>query len=59
MTARTNDENKAYVDGYNDCYNQFMEYLRKKPYAKALTAMECIVVVVNGTFALLRGEEDE
>ena len=30
MTKRTDEEIRAYIDGYNACYRQFYECLKRK-----------------------------
>lgn len=49
MIARTKEEIKAYVDGYNTCYDQFCKELLKKGAGinKAIDKMEVMKVAVN------------
>ena len=46
MISRTPKEIKAYADGFNDCYKNFTEYL-KKGQEYALEKMELIHTAVN------------
>ena len=49
MKVRTEDEIRAYVDGYNAAYNQFMECLKnRKSVADSIRKMEIFVAAVNG-----------
>lgn len=57
MITRTPNEIKAYTDGFNDCYNNFMKYLKKGP-EYALEEMELIHTAVNNV-AKMDGEENE
>ena len=52
MNARTPEEVKAYVDGYNACYRDFVEYLKEKPYSVALEKMEMLKVAVDNTYEI-------
>lgn len=49
MIARTKEEIKAYVDGYNACYEQFCKELLKKRAGvnTAINKMEVMKVAVN------------
>ena len=47
MRARTPSEIRAYVDGYNACYKQFCECLKKRPLWKAIENMKPFLTVVN------------
>lgn len=58
MIARAEGEKLAYVEGYDACYKQFCEYLRTKPFAKAMTAMACIHAAVSATVEK-EGADDE
>lgn len=50
MKRRTEGEIKAYVDGYNACYNQFCECLKgRKSVWQAVKKMELFVTAVNST----------
>lgn len=39
MEQRTVEEIKAYADGYNDCYNQFVESIKNKSRLMAIKEM--------------------
>lgn len=47
MVKRSENEIKAYIEGYNACYEQFRECLKKRPLRKAIENMEIYVEVVN------------
>lgn len=47
MTQRTKSEKQAYVEGYNNCFNQFLKYLNDKDVEKAVKDMKVIVELVN------------
>lgn len=47
LTQRTPEETKAYVEGFNNAYKQFLEYLRKPPLRKAVDQMKVLVAAVN------------
>ena len=57
MRARSPQELKAYIDGYNACFKQYTEILDAKRYPAATAAqishsvdhMKIIVAAVNGT----------
>lgn len=45
---RTESEIKAYVDGYNACFKQFMECLKgRKSLMDAIRKMDLFVMAVN------------
>ena len=46
MKMRTEAEMKAYVDGYNDCFNQFIEYF-ENPLYEFLSNMYVMKAAVN------------
>lgn len=55
MRARTLDEMKAYVQGYNICFDQFMHYLQiSKNVREAIGKMRAIREAVNAVI-----EEEE
>lgn len=39
MEQRTVEEIKAYADGYNDCYNQFVKSIKNKSRLMAIKEM--------------------
>lgn len=48
MKKRTNEEIKAYVDGYNDCFEQFSECLKgRKNVMDAVRKMRLYREAVN------------
>ena len=48
MKRRTEGETKAYVEGYNACYDQFCKYLQcRKSVAEAVSKMAILVTAVN------------
>lgn len=48
MKKRTNEEIKAYVDGYNDCFEQFSECLKgRKSVVDAVRKMRLYREAVN------------
>lgn len=49
MNRRTDEEIKAYIDGYNACFKQFCEVLphSRKYIADAIDEMRLYVVAVN------------
>ena len=48
MKARTPEEMKAYIDGYNACFKTFMEYLKYESVGDAVDRMKIITAAVNG-----------
>lgn len=55
MNRRTEDEIKAYVDGYTKCYNDFTEYLKgRKGVEYAIRKMNMLLTAVK---AVLEQEE--
>ena len=49
MIKRTESEIKAYIDGYNACFKQFVEYLDKSIVSnqKSVERMKILVTAVN------------
>lgn len=49
MRQRTDEEIKAYVEGYNACFKQFCEILphTRKYIGESIEKMRCYVVAVN------------
>lgn len=48
MTRRTPEEIRAYVDGYNDCFNQFRECLNgRKSVMDSVRKMQVCKDLVN------------
>lgn len=48
MTRRTPEEIRAYVDGYNDCFNQFRECLKgRKSVMDSVRKMQVCKDLVN------------
>lgn len=48
MTRRTPEEIKAYIDGYNDCFNRFCECLKgRKSVMDAIRKMRVCKDLVN------------
>jgi hypothetical protein len=57
MKKRTNEEIKAYVDGYNDCFEQFSECLKhRKSVMDAVRKMRMYREAVNN---VLNTEEEQ
>ena len=54
---RTKDEKHAYVEGYNNCFNQFLKYLSEKDVARAVKDMKIIVELVNYSLEIDYDEE--
>lgn len=48
MIARTDNEVKAYVDGYNNCFNSFVELLQNNDSQKAIEKMKILLSATNG-----------
>ena len=60
MKRRTEGEIKAYVDGYNACYNQFCECLKgRKSVWQAVKKMELFVTAVNSTVEVADAPQTE
>ena len=58
MKARTPEEIKAYIDGYNACYEQFCDCLKnRKSLMDAIRKMEKYKAAVNGVVEY-GGEQD-
>ena len=49
MIVRTESERQAYVDGYNNCFNSFVELLKTKDVETAIKKMKLLVVATNST----------
>lgn len=47
MERRTFDGVKGYVDGYSDCYRQFVNYLGNHLPEDAITKMEALMMAVE------------
>ena len=47
MAQRTESEKQAYVEGYNNCFKQFLKYLNRGDVEKAVKDMKVIVGLVN------------
>ena len=45
--SRSKGEKQAYVEGYNNCFKQFLKYLNEKGVEKAVKDMKIIVELVN------------
>lgn len=59
MKIRTDAEIKAYVDGYNAAYNQFLKCFEgRKNLIEAIKKMEIFVATVNGIVGW-EGEDDD
>lgn len=59
MKMRTEAEMKAYVDGYNACFNQFIEYLKginENPLHEIVSNMYVMKAAVN---AVVEKEEND
>ena len=57
MNRRTEDEIKAYIDGYNDCFNQFCECFKgRKSLIDAIKKMKTFLAAVNNVVAKEGGE---
>lgn len=58
MRQRTNDEIKAYADGYNDCFKQFCDCLRgRKSVMDSVRKMRLYKEAVNAVVST-KGDED-
>lgn len=58
MTRRTEEQIRAYIDGYNDCFQQFCECLRnRKSVPDSIRKMRLFVDAVNKVTN--RGEKDD
>lgn len=59
MIIRTASENKAYIDGYNACFDAFTEYLQsKKTRQEIIEKMTLIRTAVNSA-SLFYGQEQK
>lgn len=47
MLARTDNEIKAYKDGFNICFNFFVEYLKHNDKEKAIEKMTMLLTATN------------
>ena len=56
-TSRTKGEKQAYVEGYNNCFKQFLKYLSEKDVEKAVKDMKVIVDLVNYSLEIDYDEE--
>lgn len=45
---RTESEMKAYIDGWNACYDRFLDYLRKNSKRDSVEKMRVIKAAVDG-----------
>ena len=53
LKQRTPEESKAYLEGFNNAYNQFCEYLHtEKSKYKAIRSMNTLVKAVNTLFGM-------
>ena len=60
MRMRTEAEIKAYVDGYNACFNAFCEYLKgRKSVIDAVRKMHMLKSAVNACIETKESEVDE
>lgn len=63
MIMRTESENKAYIDGYNHCFDSFVEMLKsKKDIDKAIKKMELLKVAVNNAaifYGQRKGDDED
>lgn len=58
MNRRTEDEIKAYIDGYNDCFNQFCECFKgRKSLIDAIRKMKLYRAAVNGVIEKEKNHE--
>ena len=47
MIARTDSEIKAYKDGFNNCFNFFVNYLKNNSKEKAIEKMTILLTATN------------
>ena len=60
MKIRTPEEIKAYIDGYNACYEQFCSQLKnRKSLIDVIRKMEILKAAVNNVFEDKEGEVGE
>ena len=59
MILRSSDEIKAYIEGYNACYHQYNEFLKKRPVYKAQMKMKLMMEAVNNAMVFTEGNENE
>ena len=55
--SRTNNEKQAYVEGYNNCFKQFLKYINEKELEKAVKDMKVIVELVNHSLEIDSDED--
>ena len=58
MIARTDNEVKSYVDGYNNCFNSFVELLKNNDSKRAIEKMQLLLIATNSVTSELKGEND-
>ncbi len=56
LKMRTEDEIRAYVDGYNDCYDQFMECLSN--YLPSRTAVRKMALMKEAVNNVVKDNRD-
>ncbi len=56
MKARTPEEKKAYVDGFNVCFEMFVAQLKHKKVSNAIKSME---IIRHGVNSVVEREEDD
>lgn len=59
IRMRTENEMKAYADGYRACGEQFKEYLAKHPVDEAIKKMDIISTSINRLANEINEEEGE
>lgn len=59
LRRRTENEVRAYVDGYNACFKQFTECLKKQSREVAVKQMEIFVKAVTSINYKYEDEENE
>lgn len=58
MNMRTESEIRAYIDGYNDCFNHFCESLKgRKSVVDAIRKMKLYQAAVNGVIEKEKNHE--
>lgn len=57
--SRTKGEKHAYVEGYNNCFKQFLKYLNEKDVEKAVKDMKVIVDLVNYSLEIDYDEDSD
>lgn len=59
MNRRTEEQIRAYVDGYNDCFNQFCDYLKgRKSVIDAIRKMRACKEAVNNVVEKKGGKNE-